>query len=53
MGVEVIACSDCEHSRIEKHTGDSVRVCWVHKSHGYIVPDDGYCHRAVKRENVH
>jgi len=52
---ELIFCSECRYSTVEHHKGDDERVCWVRKSFGEKVPDDGYCHKAKPRgqhENV-
>ena len=52
---DLIVCADCRFSTVEHHKGDDERVCWVRKSFGEKVPDDGYCHKAKPRgqhENV-
>lgn len=42
-GDESRTCESCDHSRIERHTGDEQRVCWVHKAFGLIVADGHFC----------
>lgn len=36
-------CGNCSHSRIERHTGDEQRVCWVHEAFGLVVADGHFC----------
>ena len=47
---EFPVCGSCGHSRIERHTGDEQRVCWVHKAFGLVVADDHFCGYWKQRE---
>ena len=40
---QIVRCKHCRHSNIQKHTGDDVLTCWVHKSHGEAVKPDHFC----------
>lgn len=40
---QVVRCKHCKHSNIQRHTGDDVLTCWVHKSHGLAVAPDHFC----------
>lgn len=48
--VKAVRCGACEHSRIERHTGDEHLVCWRRPTHGEIVERGHYCGYGKKED---
>lgn len=47
----VIRCADCEHSRIEEHTGDKKLTCWVFEKFGLVVKPTHHCGYGVLKKD--
>lgn len=51
---ELVFCKNCEHSELcELGNNRHEYACtyWDEEGTGFAVPDDGFCHKGVKRQN--
>lgn len=47
--VRPLRCSECAHSKVERHTGDELLVCWRRSTHGEVVAPAHFCGYGAER----
>lgn len=51
---DLVFCKNCEHSEwqdIGNNCHEYVCTYWDEEGSGFAVPDDGFCHAGIKRQN--